>query len=294
MFRRFSYSFLSAPKDDEILVDTGASDSTKESPVTVVEDGENVVVDLSPKKEPVVRSTNNEPTQTDPRLLSALADIQSRVSSSPNFNQPNQPDVLSQEESALNDQERALGIQWEAYKASNQLTPDRLKEFDTKSREVQQKRHNIAAKRSLQEMLPQILNVQRAQQFQMEYADVHSNQNALGWAKGRYQQLLAEGAADGPALVARAMNDSRVKFGMRPNGMGPTDQDKNQLMGTNGGGGRQVVDNTVKMGKAEKIMAMAMYGDRHNGDEKKAYAEWAKKPGLRAKKQWEKQQNRDR
>lgn len=43
-------------------------------------------------------------------------------------------------------------------------------------------------------------------------------------------------------------------------------------------------NNVVKMGKAEKVMAMAMYGDRFNGDEKKTYAQWAKGPGIKAQK----------
>jgi hypothetical protein len=283
-------NLLLIPKDDEVFVDTDAVDKPKDQPVNVVEDGENVIVDLSPKDKPVVQSTNNQPHQTDPQLLAALADIQSRVNSSPNYNQPNQPDPFAAEEASINDQERALGIQWEAYKAANQLTPERLKEFDTKSRDMNQRKANIAARRSLQELMPQILRAQQAQQFQMQYSDVVSNPNAQNWAKGRYQQLLAEGAVDGPALVDRAMNDARVKFKMVSGRMAPTEQDKNQLMGTNGGGGRHVEDNRVKMGKAEKIMAMSMYGDRFNGDEKKAYAEWAKKPGMRAKKAWEKKQ----
>ena len=47
-------------------------------------------------------------------------------------------------------------------------------------------------------------------------------------------------------------------------------------------------NNVVKMGKSEKIMAMAMYGQAFNGDEKKVYSQWAKGPGIRAQKSMQK------
>jgi hypothetical protein len=53
-------------------------------------------------------------------------------------------------------------------------------------------------------------------------------------------------------------------------------------------------NNVVKMGKSEKIMAMAMYGDRNNGDEQKAYAQWAKGPGIKAQKAMQKARQANR
>jgi hypothetical protein len=85
------------------------------------------------------------------------------------------------------------------------------------------------------------------------------------------------------------MNEARRQFGLTGNmSFAPTDQDKRQLMGVSGGGGRQVADNTVKMGKSEKAMAMAMYGEAFNGDENKVYKKWAEKIGIKAKRSLEK------
>jgi hypothetical protein len=85
------------------------------------------------------------------------------------------------------------------------------------------------------------------------------------------------------------MNEARRQFGLTGNmSFAPTDQDKRQLMGVSGGGGRQVADNTVKMGKSEKAMAMAMYGEAFNGDENKVYKKWAEKIGIKAKRDHEK------
>jgi hypothetical protein len=100
--------------------------------------------------------------------------------------------------------------------------------------------------------------------------------------------LKAEGHTESAQLVDRAMNESRIRFGMSAStSYTPTSKEKSQLIGTNGGGGRVVADNTVKMDKGTKSIAMAMYGDAFNGDEKKTYAHWAKKVGLRAKKAFE-------
>jgi hypothetical protein len=83
------------------------------------------------------------------------------------------------------------------------------------------------------------------------------------------------------------MNAARSQFRLStaPR-LSPTEQDRQQLTGYSGNGRKNMEpkNSTVKMGKPEKIMAMAMYGDRFNGDEKKVYSQWARGPGIRAQK----------
>lgn len=286
MFIRHFTTRLLAPKDDEILVDAGGTDN-----VSFIEDGDNTVIDLSPQKKdlPAANVTSATPQQ-DPALLNTLNDIRNRLSQQ----QQPQEDPTKAEWEALNDQERALAVQWETLKASKQLTDDKLTEFDKKSKEIIQKRSDISAQRALRNMLPQILGAQNAQSYRNEYADVYANPRAELFAKGTYDQLRAEGHADSPLLVKRAMNAARIKFGMSGSDNGPTENDKRQLSGVNGGGTRPMKDNTIKMGKAEKSMALSMYGKRFNGDEKKAFKAWAEGPGLSAKREAEKLKGTDR
>jgi hypothetical protein len=262
--------------------------------VSFVDHGEDVDVQIG-KDEPAAKTSSNdderwaraEAQQNEIRAGLGFLHGQIQGQSTPQ----NQRDPYEDELKNISEQERAAGIQFEALRASGGLNKQVIDEFDQKARNLAQRRTDIAAQRAIQGALPQVIQAQQQQYFRMQYADVHSNERARQYAAGRYQQLLAEGEPDSPATVDRAMNDSRVKFGMRGNmSTGPTDLDKRQLSGVGGGGTVRGTGSTnvVKMGKAEKSMAMAMYGDRFNGDEKKAYAAWAKGPGVRAKKEAEK------
>jgi len=196
-------------------------------------------------------------------------------------NQPQQQDPYAAHLDEISDQERALGIQFEALRAAKGLNTENIKDFDNKARQLAQRRTDISAQRAIQGALPQLLNAQQVQHYKTTYSDVHGNDSALRYAKGRYDQLLAMGENDSPALVDRAMNDARIQFKLGGK-VSPNEQDKRQLSGVGGGGGRNGGPKVVKMGKAEKAMAMALYGDKLNGDEKKVYAQWAKGPGARA------------
>lgn len=261
--------------------------------VSFIDHGEDVDVQIG-KDEPAAKTTSNDDDRwaraeaQQNEIRAGLGFLQNQIQ------QPqgqNQRDPYEEELRNISEQERAAGIQFEALRASGGLNKQVIDEFDTKARNLAQRRTDIAAQRAIQTAIPQLVKSQQMQYFRMQYADVHDNERARQYAAGRYQQLLAEGEPDSPATVDRAMNDSRVKFGMRGNmSTGPTDQDKRQLSGVGGGGTVRGTGSTrvVKMGPAEKVMAMAMYSDRFNGDEKKAYAAWAKGPGLRAKKEAEK------
>lgn len=266
--------------------------------VKVVE--EEVSVDDSNPDETVVTLTpeKKEPSNDDARWARAEAEAASLRAQLANVQQnlyqpqqrQEQSDPYAQQLETIADRQRAMGIEWETLKAANALTPDKHKEYFQKAQGLEQEKANIAAQRAIQTMLPQMIQQQQVQQLRSNYTDVNSHPAASRFAKGTYEIMLAEGHPDNAATVEKAMNTARIKYGMAPSGSnhGPSEQDKRQLTGITGGTGRQVSDNTVKMGKAEKIMAQAMYGEAFNGDEKKVNEAWAKRIGLKAKKEAEK------
>jgi hypothetical protein len=275
---------------DDLEIKVGESEPTvKESPVTITETDGETVVDLSPQKK-------EEPRQDDSRWKVAEAEnlaIKAKMDLLQYQLQGNQrqdnADPFKQELDNISQRERALGIEWETKRASKSLTQADIDNYDSKARDLHQQRANIAARKAIQEALPMLQQQQQRTHFQTKHADVHASPNALSYAKGTYEQLRAMGHQESEALVDRAMNEARRQFGLTGNmSFAPTDQDKRQLMGVSGGGGRQVADNTVKMGKSEKAMAMAMYGEAFNGDENKVYKKWAEKIGIKAKRDHEK------
>lgn len=280
---------------DEIEVST-EPEKKDDTPVSFVESDEGTLVTIGSEEKKDGGTTRDDEerwrtaeTQQN-RLAADFADLRSRVvgmggnqGSSP---QSSAPDPWKSQEDAITEQERALGIQWEAHKAARSLTPELLKEFDTKSRELQQRRSDISAQRAIASALPQFLAASEEQRYRTQYSDVRNNPHANRFARGHYDMLVAQGAPESPETVERAMNAARIQFRLPSARFQPTEQDRQQLTGYAGNSRRNMErkDNVVKMGKSEKIMAMAMYGQHFNGDEKKVYAQWAKGPGIRAQK----------
>ena len=276
---------------DDIEIKVGESESTKDDHVTIVENDGETIVDVSPQKK------ETAPAAEDPRwaaaqaenmrLQSQLANIQSQIVGNQGNRQ--EADPYKSELDNISAQERALGIEWETKRASKSLTQTDIDNYDRKARDFHQQRANIAARKAINEAMPQLIQQQQRTHFQTKHADVFANGAAHEYAKGTYQQLRAMGHPESEALVDQAMNEARRQFGLSGvTKFAPTEQEKRQLMGMGASGGRQVADNTVKMGKPEKAMAMAMYGEAFNGDEKKVYSHWAKKIGIKAKKAYEK------
>jgi hypothetical protein len=260
-----------------------------ETPVSFIESDGDTLVTIEEGKKSDGRDDDrwrNAEAQQN-RLASDFADLRSRLAGGSSNQALSQTDAYKAAEDAISDQERALGIQWEAHKASRSLTPALLKDFDDKSRGLQQQRVDISTRRSMEAMLPQFMAASQQQQYQIEYGDVKSHPTANRWARGHYDMLVAQGAPENPDTVRTAMNAARSHFRISGGSRStPTDQDRAQLTGfsNNGRKNMEPKNNVVKMGKPEKIMAMAMYGDRFNGDEKKVYSQWARGPGVRAQK----------
>jgi hypothetical protein len=276
---------------DEVEVST-EPEKKEETPVSFVEsDGDTLVTVGEEKKDGGARNDEErwraaEANQN--RLASDFADLRSRLAGPAANTGPgsSSPDPWKAQEDAITERERALGIQWEAYKAAGKLSQPLLEEFDQKSRQLQQQRIDISTQRAMSNVLPQFIAASQAQQYRAEYGDVQSNPAANRWARGHFDMLVAQGAPESPETVRRAMNAARVQFRIGNYHLQPTEQDRQQLTGFAASGRKNMEpkNNVVKMGKSEKIMAMAMYGDRFNGDEKKAYSQWARGPGIKAQK----------
>lgn len=277
---------------DEIEVST--EDKKDETPVSFIEDDGATLVTVGGKEEKSGGSARpdderwRQAEESQQRLARGFDELRSRLTGG--GHQPNPPPAASDpwksQEDAITEEERALGIQWEAHKAARTLTGDLVKEFDGKARNLQQRRIDIATNRAIANAMPQFIQMSQRQQYAQQYSDVQGHPQANQYARGQYDILRAQGHPDSPATVELAMNSARQAFGLGGHRHTPSARDREQLTGFSGTRrtNMEPKSNVVKMGKSEKIMAMAMYGQAFNGDEKKAYAQWAKGPGIRAQK----------
>lgn len=280
--------------DPDIEVNT--DEKREDNAVSFVDDGNDTIVTVGEEKKEQPRDDDRwrEANAAQARLASSFDELRSRLAggsggpSSP----ASAPDPYKAQEDAIAEEERALGIQWEAHKVSGifQTKPELLREFDGKARDLQQRRINIATQRAIAGAMPQIIGASESARYRHQYSDVQSNAQANMYARGQYDILRAQGHPDSPDTVDMAMNAARRAFGLGRGRSAPTDRDRDQLTGYSNTRRTNMdqKNNVVKMGKAEKGMAMAMYGQAFNGDEKKVYSTWAKNIGLRAQKAYAK------
>lgn len=279
---------------DEIEVST-EPEKKDETPVSFVEDGNETIVTVGKEKEDGGAARDDDRWRqaeaNQQRLASDLDAIRARLTGNPGA-APSGPssgsDPWKSQEDAITAEERALGIQWEAHKQAGTFrsNPSLLTEYDNKARALQQRRIDLSTQRAIQTTMPTFVAAAQAQQYRIQYGDVQNHPQANMYARGQYDMLRAQGHPDSPATVDLAMNSARQAFGLGGRRSAPTERDRDQLSGYSNTRRTNVEpkSNVVKMGKSEKIMAMAMYGQAFNGDEKKVYAQWAKGPGIRAQK----------
>lgn len=277
---------------DDIFADNGPDDSE-----------DTVFIDTSDDSSDDKKS-GSKSNPSDDRLRAAedeLANLRQQVqlarqqSYGPGYNQQNYtppPDPYAAEEQAINDQTRALAIQYEAERAAGKMTAAKHQEYDQKARQFESRKMQIAAERTVANALPVMMQQTQIQSFRQQYQDVYDHSAARQYAKGTYDQLIAMGEPDSPATVEKAANMARIQFRLGGANMKPTDLDRQKLTGFSTRANTNSSDTTVKMDKSAKLMAMAMYGDALNHDEKKVYEKWAKGPGLKAKKAYNKAKNR--
>ena len=283
---------------DEIEVST--EETKNETPVSFVEsDGATLVTvgedekkggESPPDDERLRRAEANQA-----RLAQAFDEFRSRAAGGPSAPQASHspaPDPWKAQEDAIAEEERALGIQWEAHKAAGTFRnkPELVTEFDGKARALQQRRIDIATQRAVQTAMPAFIQASQQQRYRSQYSDVVNHPQASRYARGHFEMLLAKGHPDSEATVEMATNEARRAFNLAGARYQPTDRDREQLTGFSGTRrtNMEPKNNTVKMGKSEKVIAMAMYGNAFNGDEKKVYSQWAKGPGIRAQKAMQK------
>lgn len=278
---------------DELEVST-EPEKRDETPVSFIEDDGATLVTVGKEKEGGGRADDErwrQAEESQQRLARGFDELRSRLTgggTQPSTQAPSGDPWKSQED-AITEEERALGIQWEAHKVAKTLDGNLVKEFDGKARALQQRRIDIATNRAVQNAMPAFIQASQRQSYAQQYGDVQGNPQANQFARGQYDILRAKGHPDNAATVDLAMNAARVEFGLGGSRQ-PSARDREQLTG-HSGTRRTHMDpknNVVKMGKSEKIIAMAMYGQAFNGDEKKVYSQWAKGPGIRAQKAMQK------
>ncbi len=284
--------------ESEVIID----DKKDDTQVSFVEDGDATIVTVGKEKEDGGNRADDDrwrqAEENQNRLARGFDELRSRLTGGSGGNpNPSPPagDPWKSQEDAIANEERALGIQWEAHKVSGIFAskPELLTEFDGKARALQQRRIDIATQRAISGAMPQFVAAAQAQNFRAQYGDVQGNANANRYARGHYDMLIAQGHPDSADTVDIAMNAARRAFGLRGARSAPTDRDRDQLTGYSNTRRTNMdpKNNTVKMGKSEKIMAMAMYGQAFNGDEQKVYSTWAKNIGLKSQKAQQKARN---
>lgn len=227
------------------------------------------------------------PDNSSSELAAARAEIaQLRALQGQQLQQQNytpQPSNMERREQELYNQQDALVIEYENLLQNKTLTTEKHADLKQRSRQLTTELNTVAAERALERNRGSIQQAASQARYNSMYSDVKSNPKALRYGRGQYEIMVAKGAPDNEETVERAMNEARIEFGMIKGK--PTANDRAQLMGTNGGGGRRkAADNTFKFDKSTTIMANSMFGDQAGGDVELAQKMWAKKIGIPARK----------
>src|SRR5688572_2980974 len=170
-----------------------SSKEEKEENVSFIEDDGETVVDFSEKDE-------SKPDPVAERLARAeeeTARLRSEIQQSrqQQYNIPqNQSDPYDSELEAIDERSRALAVQWEMDKVSGRLRDKSVAdEYDRKARELDHQKAAVASKKAMRDVLPQVMREQQLQQLRAQYSDVYNNQQAITYAQGAYQMMLARG-----------------------------------------------------------------------------------------------------
>ena len=179
-----------------------------------------------------------------------------------------------------------LHREYEAVASRPGFTKEEQQKYEVMARQLQTARISAIAQASAPQINEQEIYRRVAwQQFTSEHSDVFSNPKSQSWAIARWQQLVqGEGMADTKDLAEKILDETRVKFGMKPRRGGGSQPDaatRARLSGISaaGGGGDTDTGGAVRMGKRERQMAEALYD---NLPPREAWQKWANGPGKRA------------
>lgn len=181
---------------------------------------------------------------------------------------------------------RQLHREYEAVAGSRKLSAKEQQDYEDRSLALQTARISTIAQASSPQVNEQEMYRRwKWNDFTNRHNDVFSNEKAKYWAVAEWQKrVYAMGEADTEDLAEKILDETRIKYGMKPRrgGGGPDAATKARLSGVSaqGGGGSEAGDTgAVRMGKRERQMAEELYDKL---PPREAWQKWANGPGKRA------------
>lgn len=190
-------------------------------------------------------------------------------------------------ETELKDVRRRLqSLATTAARLGDKGTKEEFDDLQRQAEELRDKELDLVTERKLRQMRPaEDPQAGTRQALRGMYPDVYANPKALGWAKGRFQQIIAEkgepaNEAEAFNMAKQAFDESKRQFRI---GQPPPSEDQRRKFdgmprGGAGSGGKGKVTE-VTMEKHDERMANAAYP--HIKDKNVRMQMWAKKAGKR-------------
>lgn len=171
--------------------------------------------------------------------------------------------------------QRSLWNDYTNRKNQGALTPQDEADFEAKAEALKDKEYAIYVKKHSGPAMDDRTVAQAV--LRMQHSDVMNHPQAASWARGRYQMLRSEGQPDSQQTVDRVMKEARKAFNLVPRDQAPPTNIQRQRFTSmsSGASGAGASDDSggVRMGRAEKRMAIARYPKLKAED---AYKQWAK------------------
>lgn len=179
-----------------------------------------------------------------------------------------------------------LHQEYQAVASRPGFTDQQQREYEQRARQLQTAKMAAVAQAAAPQVNEQEMYRRwKWQEFTTKHNDVFSNEKAKYWAVAEWQKrVYAMGEADTEDLAEKILDETRVKYGMKPRrgGGGPDAATRARLSGVSaqGAGGGEVGDTgAVRMGKRERQMAEELYDKI---PPREAWQKWANGPGKRA------------
>ena len=164
-------------------------------------------------------------------------------------------------------------------KEAGTLSQEDISKAEAKAREIQMNLYQVAAKKEMRNSTSQIREMQQAEFYRQQYGDVQDHPQAIRFASGRYQTMIAEGAPENNETINRAMVEARQRFGIGQKR--DINNERSKFVGTSSQGTMSSSNNnTFKFDKSTRRMAMSMFSEEFDGDEEKALKKYAKIIGI--------------
>lgn len=195
------------------------------------------------------------------------------------------PSKLEEESKALAAEHQGLVDQFEALRAAQTLTPEKADAIRQRAVAISERRAEIAAEKVLERQRPHQPQHGTREEFirqhiEMNYPDVVAHPQARGHFIPTFQALVAEGEPDNMATLNKALQTTRVRFGLAS--AAPSEATRRRTSGVSAGAGGGVGGGGVqakakyKPTKSEEQMAVELY--KHLPREK-AIQKWVNEVG---------------